>query len=162
MDELNQVSDFISGGTTNVGVHNLYIFHQKDRQQDRAFVAVFAESVFDNFRIYEITEPEKPDLVGTWGAEELFDPGVSRLTFEDVSAGYDRVFAAMEWLKGGSGDWTGRFLHDITVNDAGDRAYLSNWDAGLVLLDIGDPANPTLISVANPTIGPSDEGNSHG
>jgi hypothetical protein len=33
------------------------------------------------------------------------------------------------------------------VQQAANAAYLSHWDAGLVLLDISDPANPA----ANPT-----------
>ena len=130
-------------------------------QGERAYVAVFAETVFDNFRIFDITDPSDPTLVGTWDAEELFDPGVGDLTFNDVEDGFPRVFAATRWLGDGFGSLTNRSLHDITVNKEGNRAYLSNWDAGLVLLDVSDPANPTLISVASPTAGPGGEGNSH-
>ena len=157
INELNEVSNFISGGVTDAGVHNVFIF----TQGERAFVAVFAETTFDNFRIFEITDPSDPTLVGTWGAEELFDPGVGDLTFDDVEDGFPRVSAATRWLRDGFGSLANRFLHDITINKDGDRAYLSNWDAGLVLLDVSDPANPTLISVADPTAGPGGEGNSH-
>ena len=135
----------------------MFIFTQKER----AFVAVFAESRFDNFRIFEITDPSNPTLVGTWGAEEIFDPGVGALTFADVSGGFDRVSGATGWLQDGFGSSAMRSLHDITVNEKGNRAYLSNWDAGLVLLDISDVTDPTLISVADPTADPGGEGNGH-
>ncbi len=157
INELNEVSNFISGGVNDAGVHNVFIF----TQDERAFVAVFAETMFDNFRIFEITDPSHPILVGTWGAEEIFDPGVGELTFDHVEDGFSRVSAATRWLRDGFGSLNNRFLHDITVNKAGNLAYLSNWDAGLVLLDVSDPANPTLISVADPTAGPGGEGNSH-
>ncbi len=157
IEALNEVSNFLSGGITDVGVHNVFIFTQKEL----AFVAVFAESVFDNFRIFEITDPSNPILVGIWSAEEIFDPGVGDLTFDDVSDGFDRVSAATQWLQEGFGSSAMRSLHDITINETGDRAYLSYWDTGLVLLDISDPTNPTLISVADPTAGPGGEGNSH-
>jgi hypothetical protein len=54
-------------------------------------------------------------------------------------------------------------LHDITISADGTKAYLSNWDAGLVLLDISDPADPQLVSVAiDPVDGSIDgEVNSH-
>lgn len=154
IDELNAISDEIFGGISDVGVHNLWLFTQDDRD----YVAVVAETAFDNFQIYDITDPANPVLTAAWGAEEIFDPGVGEET-GDV----DRVLAAALWLSEGFGASDNRFLHDITINEAGDRAYLSNWDAGLVLLDISDPANPTLISVAlDPEDGSLDgEVNSH-
>lgn len=47
--------------------------------------------------------------------------------------------------------------------DDGTKAYLSHWDAGLILLDISDPADPQLVSVAiDPENGSLDgEVNSH-
>ncbi len=76
IDELNPIADELFGGVTDVGVHNLFIF----TQGDRAFVAAVSEGVFDNFRIYEITDPADPTLVADWGAEEIFDPGVGEST----------------------------------------------------------------------------------
>jgi len=45
------------------------------------------------------------------------------------------------WLEVPTGLWT---VHDVWVRD--DRAYLSHWDAGLVVLDVSDPANPAFVS----------------
>ena len=154
IDELNPLTDELFGGVTDVGVHNLFLFTQGDRD----YVAAVAETVFDNFQIYDITDPTSPELVAAWGAEEIFDPGVGEET-EDV----DRVLEAALWLLEGFGSSQNRFLHDITISDDGTKAYLSNWDAGLILLDLSDVANPTVISVAlNPEEGSLDgEVNSH-
>ena len=156
-DELNPISDLLFGGIADVGVHNLWLFTQGARD----YVAINAESAFDNFRVYEITVPTTPTLVGTWGAEEAFDPGVGDLTDASDPVQFDRVLDAALWLTSGFGSSANRFLHDITVSTDGTRAYLSNWDAGLVLLDLSDPASPTLVGIADPTAGPGGEGNSH-
>ena len=144
IDELNPISDFLFGGITDVGVHNLFLFSQGDRD----YVAVVAETAFDTFQIYEITDPTSPTLVTAWGAEEVFDPGVGDLTDLSDPDQVDRVLDAALWLLDGPGSSQNRFLHDITINEEGTLAYLSNWDAGLILLDISDPANPVFVSQA--------------
>ncbi len=154
IDELNPISDALFGGLTDVGVHNLWLFTQGDQD----YVGVTSEGAFDNFRIYNITDPSSPELVSGWGAEELFDPGVG-----DETVDVGRVLNAALWLLDGFGASANRFLHDVTISDDGNSAYLANWDAGLVLLDISDPANPTVVSVAiDPVNGSLDgEVNSH-
>ncbi len=47
INELNPISNDIFGGITDVGVHNLWLFTDGDRD----YVAAVAESAFDNFRI---------------------------------------------------------------------------------------------------------------
>ena len=136
------------------GVHNLFPFSQGDRD----YVAAVVESLFGTFQIFDITDPSSPSFAGFWGAEELAFPGVNFATLNDE----DMIFDALDYLFDGSGTSANRFLHDITVSQDGSRAYLSSWDAGLVLLDISDPTDPTLISVAEPPdAGPGGEGNSH-
>ena len=80
-----------------------------------------------------------------------------------VSGDFDRTLDAALWLIDGFGASANRFLHDITISADGTSAYLSNWDAGLVLLDISDPSDPQLVSVAlDPVNGSLDgEVNSH-
>ncbi|MPZ00727.1 MAG: hypothetical protein GEU97_22675 [Actinophytocola sp.] len=138
-DELNPISNDLFGGISDVGVHNIWLFSRGGTD----YVSINAGSAFDNFRTYDITDPTDPQLVSAWGAEEVFDPGVGDET-EDVN----RVLDAALWLLEGFGDSQNRFLHDMTFNEAGTVAYLSNWDAGLVRLDMTDPANPQLVSVA--------------
>ena len=154
IDELNPISDALFGGITDVGVHNLFLF----KQGALDYVAATAESAFDNFRIYDITDPTNPVMVSAWGAEELFDPGVG-----DEFSVVSRVLNAALDLLSGFGASQNKFLHDITVTADGTHAYLANWDAGLVLLDISDPTDPQVVSVAiDPVNGSLDgEVNSH-
>jgi hypothetical protein len=154
IDELNPISDALFGGITDVGVHNLFLFTQGSSD----YVAVTAETAFDNFQIYDITDPTTPTLTSAWGAEELFDPGVG-----DETVDVGRVLNAALDLLSGFGASQNKFLHDVTINSEGNRAYLANWDAGLVLLDITDPAIPSLVSVAIDPVGGSLDGevNSH-
>ena len=154
IDELNPLTDLLFGGLTDVGVHNLWLFTQGERD----YVGVVSEGAFDNFRIYDITDPVNPVLASGWGAEETLDPGIG----EEV-ADINRVLNGALWMLEGFGASQNRFLHDVTVNEAGDRAWLSHWDAGLILLDISDPTDPQLISVAiDPASGSLDgEVNSH-
>ena len=155
IDELNPISDALFGGLADVGVHNLFLFTQGAND----YVAVVSEGAFDNFRVYDITDPTAPEMAAAWGAEELFDPGVGEET-GDVN----RVLTAvLDLLEGGFGASPNKFLHDITVSADGNLAYLANWDAGLVLLDISDLSNVSLVSVAlDPANGSLDgEVNSH-
>jgi len=147
---------FAPGALDFVGVHNVFLFTQGSED----YVAVVAEGVFDNFRIYNITNPSSPTLVGGWGAEELCDSPACLANplptgiddYSDLTLGEDPTgaitLAGINWLFGGYGASQNRFLHDVTISADGTRAYLSNWDAGLVALDISDPANPSLLSVA--------------
>jgi hypothetical protein len=145
IDELNEVSDFLFGGITEVGVHNLFLFTQGSND----YVAAVAGTAFDNFMIFDITDPTDPTMVSAWGAEEIFDPGVGDLTFGDPGEPFaGRVLPAALWLLDGFGASQNRFLHDITISADGTQAYLANWDAGLVLLDISDVTDPQLVSVA--------------
>lgn len=140
IDELNPISDALFGGLQHVGVHNQWLFTQGSND----YVAVVAETAFDNFMVFDITDPTDPTLVAAWGAEEIFDPGVG-----DETADVGRVLDAALWLLDGFGASANRFLHDITITADGSHAYLSNWDAGLVLLDISDLASLTSVSLPN-------------
>ncbi len=139
IDELNPISDALFGGLTDLPTSGVFLFTQGDRD----YVAAVANGGFDNFRIYDITDPTTPTLVSAWGAEEIFDPGVG-----DETADTGRVLNAALWLIDGFGTSRNRFLSDITISEDGQRAYLANWDAGLVLLDISDPTSPQLVSQA--------------
>ncbi len=141
---------FAPGELDDVGVHNLFLFTQGSKD----YVAAVAEGVFDNFRIYEIVGGNAV-LKSGWGAEELvpgLPTGVSDYSLLTLATGSDPTGAitlnAILDLFSGFGASQNKFLHDVTISADGTRAYLSNWDAGLVLLDISDPTNPSLVSVA--------------
>ncbi len=145
----------------DAGVHNLWLFTQGGRD----YAAAVFETWFGNFQIWDITDPTAPVRVGFWGAEFICDPSASPCSADpanETDAGL--LFGeVVNWMLGGFGASSNRLLHDITISDDGSRAYLSNWDAGLVLLDISDPANPSFISTAlDPLNGSLDgEVNSH-
>ena len=165
IDELAQITPFFfaSGALEDVGSHNLFLFTQGEND----YVAAQAEGIFDGFRIYDITDPANPSLVSGWGAEEVFDPGVGDLTLADDPTGA-RTLNSVLWMLGitpfsGFGASQNRLLHDFTISEDGTKAYLAHWDAGLILLDISDVANPQVVSVAlDPANGSQDgEVNSH-
>jgi hypothetical protein len=141
-------------GFTDFGVHNLFLFTQGDRD----YVAAVVESEFGNFQIFDITDPANPVRVGFWGAEQLGLPGVTDwVNLDDFGV----ILAADAYLFGGFGASQNRFLHDVTITPDGTQAYLANWDAGLVLLDISDVTNPTVVSVAIAEGSEDGEVNSH-
>ncbi len=141
-------------GFTDFGVHNLFLFTQSGKD----YVAVTVESEFGNFQIFDVTDPTAPSLVGFWGAEQLHRPDVTDwVNLTD----FDIILDADAYLNSGFGASQNRFLHDVTVSADGTQAYLANWDAGLVQLDISDPTSPSLVSVAIDPTSEDGEVNSH-
>ena len=150
-------------GFTDFGVHNLWLFSQGEND----YVAATVESLFGNFQIFDITDPESPTLVGFWGAEQS-----PNAVANGVPAGVDWVntvdfggviLPGNAYNNDGFGASQNRFLHDVTISADGTEAYLANWDEGLVLLDISDPTNPTWVSTAIDVVNGSLDGevNSH-
>lgn len=156
VDDINQTlrEDF---GIVDVGVHNNYLFSRGGR----SYNAIQSESEFGSFQVFDITDPTAATLVGWFGAEYIFDPSVDWTTVSDL----DTIFAADDYLNDGFGFSSNRFLHDHFVTKDGTKAYLANWDAGLLLVDLGalDGSAASLISVAlDPENGSLDgEVNSH-
>jgi hypothetical protein len=155
--QTDDVNDFLKSvfGFVDFGVHNLWLFSQGAND----YVAATVESEFGNFQIFDITDPANPVMVGFWGAEQLAFPGVDWVNLSD----FGLILDADAYLFSGFGASQNKFLHDVTINTEGNRAYLANWDAGLVLLDISDPTNPQLVSVAIDEVNGSLDGevNSH-
>ncbi|MFV1985408.1 MAG: PA domain-containing protein [Thiohalomonadales bacterium] len=131
-------------GAVDVGIHNLFLFSKDEKD----YVAVVANSVFGNLQIFNITDPVNPTLVSSWGTEELCDLpkcSVDPKNETDLSVIMDTMNI---WNNTGFGNLQFRSLHDVTINNDATRAYLSNFDTGLVLLDLSDPTNLKVISVA--------------
>lgn len=144
-------------GIVDVGVHNLFLFTQGERD----YVALQSEGYFGGFQIFELTDPTDPEFVSAWGAEYLCegefcsgDPHEEN----DVDVILDVI---NNWLLDGVGQSQNRLLHDVTISEDGTRAYLAHWDAGLILLDISDPANPQFVSQALDRTAGDGEVNSH-
>jgi hypothetical protein len=130
------INDLFNGPNfTAFGVHNAWIFEQGNKAY-LGVVANISPSSYD-FRILDISDPTAAIQVGRWSSTVSPDapPAETRGTSRSLG------------------------LHDVTVNGNGTVAYLSYWDAGYILLDVSDPANPTFMGV-NPWE-PGDEGNAH-
>jgi hypothetical protein len=91
--------------------------------------------------VVDIGDPQHPALVASWGV--LGEPALGPAVYQSVRRGNDAR----------------TLLHSVRARHDGRVAYLSYWDAGVVLLDIGDPARPSYLGRA--AFGPADEGNAH-
>jgi hypothetical protein len=140
----------------NHGVHNLYLYQKGDRAF--ALLAITQAEVnqieFDppatgDLRIVEITNPREPVQIASWGVKQDLGEPVGHVT-------RGRGDDCRPVCRGESG--AAFFLHDVWANQAGTVAYLSYWDAGLILLDISDPAAPRFLGRGNYL---DDEGNTH-
>lgn len=123
------------------GVHNTFIW----QQGDRAYMGVVDDEHVQDLHIVDITRPNDPRVVAVTGQNDW--PA-------DIAAEF--------------GDAAGVFLHDLWVQDNGGRivAYLAYWDAGLVLLDVTDPAAPVFLgdstyAVPDPLSGEFPAGDGH-
>jgi len=122
----------------NNGIHNTYIW----QAGENAYLIAVDDVALDDVIVVDITKPQAPKVIARTGFQDWGD--ASTLAPEIANP-------AM-------------FLHDVWVQDG--IAYLSYWDAGLVLLDVSDPANPVFLgdstySTPDPLSGEAPEGNSH-
>lgn len=91
--------------------------------------------------IIDITDPANPVLAGEWGV--LDEPTLGVPFYLDVRQGGDAR----------------TLLHSVRANQDGTLAYLSYWDAGVIVLDISDPSSPALVG--RTAYAPGEEGNAH-
>jgi hypothetical protein len=112
-------------------------------------------SVKGDLRILDVTNPRLPVEIASWGLKQNLGEPV----------GMFRSGSAQDEVTGEDcrpvcrGESAAVFLHDVWANDEGTIAYLSYWDAGLILLDISDLFRPILIGRG--TYGEGEEGNTH-
>lgn len=121
----------------------------------------------DGLVVYDVTDPRAPVLESVWPGDEAVteydvhtlvvddDRDVvylARIESEDADGrgpgGLDIVDlsdpSAPVWLGGiDAGAWDGRFVHDLFVRD--ELAYLCAWESGLVIADVDDPENVTVV-----------------
>ena len=105
-------------------VHNTFLY----QQGQNAYMLVVDDENIQDLTIVDITKPQSPKVIAVTGQQDW--PA-------DIAAEF--------------GDTAAAFLHDVWVQD--NIAYLSYWDAGLVLLDITDPSTPVFLgdsSYSNP------------
>jgi hypothetical protein len=91
--------------------------------------------------VVDISDPQRPALTGSWGV--LGEPALGPAVYRGVRRGNDAR----------------TLVHSVRARHDGMVAYLSYWDAGVVMLDISDPARPRYLG--RTAFPPSDEGNAH-
>ena len=121
------------------GIHNTYVWED----DGNAYLIAVDDIDLRDVIIINITNPASPKVITRTGAPDWPDLDFSEIEGPAV------------------------FLHDVWVqeNDGQTIAYLSYWDAGLVLLDVSDPASPVFLgdsTYPNPDLsGLPPEGNGH-
>ena len=130
---------FLDTGAQTRGVHELCLFQRGDR--------VFALLAVPNsersgeggdLRIIDASDPTRPRQIADWGIQK------------DLGLDPNAV------NQGGS---PSSYCHSAWTNREGTSAYLSYWDAGVILLDISDPGKPRFLGRTAYARG--EEGNAH-
>ncbi|MFW5938822.1 MAG: LVIVD repeat-containing protein [Halolamina sp.] len=93
-----------------------YPIHNAFLDGDRAYLTANEE---DRSVLSIVDVADEPTEIGAWGIRE-----------------HDEQWGELPALSG--------TLHDVYVQD--DVAYLAHWDAGTWLLDVSDPASPSVVS----------------
>lgn len=147
------------------GVHELYLFQREDRVL--ALLAVPLSEVFHadglgDLRIVEVTDPRNPVALADWGAGKDGGLAFGATSYEGVAQG-EPAASDCTPPQGGEplcrGDIPWVIGHSASANEDGSRAYVSYWDAGMIILDISDPARPTFVGRAKVPV--DEEGNLH-
>ena len=137
------------------GVHELDVVVRPDGQVLALLAVPFVEFGYTYFgggaggdlRIVDITDPENPVRLATWGI--VADSTLPRFDGE----------GELESQFEGSGEFVASYDHSVRAADDGMTAYASFWDAGVLKFDITDPAAPVLVG--RTTYALTDEGNAH-
>ena len=98
------------------GIHNTYIWEDGN---GNAYLLAVDDVALDDVIVVDITKPHSPKEIARTGQADWPSDIASEIEGPAV------------------------FLHDVWVQDG--IAYLSYWDAGLVLLDVSDPADPVEV-----------------
>ncbi len=91
--------------------------------------------------VVDIGDPVHPVLAGSWGV--LGEPALGPAAYQGARRGNDPR----------------TLLHSVHAGRDGAVAYLSYWDAGVIVLDLGDPSRPRYLG--RTVFAPDDEGNAH-
>lgn len=92
------------------------------------------DTAVGDFQVLDVTNPRTPQRLSDWGIWS--------------GLGLDQGLGCYQTL----------YAHSVRYSPSTDRAYVSYWDAGLVIFDLSDPSSPRVEGVA---IDRSFEGNTH-
>ncbi len=120
---------------TNLGIHELDVTMTASGQA-LALLAAPTNNAFGvtpkpedraELWIVDISKPSEPTMLSRWGIDQK--PDWQALDYADLTRG----------------NFPGIFLHSVRASSNSQRAYLSYWDAGVIILDIQDPKQPTYL-----------------
>jgi hypothetical protein len=150
---LNAKPLVIGAGDTDPGgflstanqIHSIFAW----QQGDRAFAVIVDDEEFEDVDIFDISDPRNPVMIAEVGLDNWPD--------------------AQNEQSDGIGEFAASFLHDMVVKRVQGHwlMLLSYWDAGYIILNVDDPANPVFVndtdfSDPDPETGFSPaEGNAH-
>ena len=123
------------------GVHELDLVQRPDGRVLTLLAVPYSETShpqrLGDFRVVEVTDPRAPRPLADWGAKR--ELGLD----DDSGLGLDPVV----------------YAHSVRASADGLRAYVSYWDAGVLLFDLADPEAPRLLGRTR--FPPGAEGNAH-
>jgi hypothetical protein len=135
--------------TPPIGIHELDLVVRPD---GRALVLATVphserEGTGGDVRIIEVTHPKHPVELADWGILRDSSLPVVGGDFEitDQDAGI--------------GAYASNLAHGVRAADGGMTLYVSHWDAGVIKLDISDPAHPRLLG--RTTFDITEDGDAH-
>lgn len=111
------------------------------------------------FYVFDVSDPANPEQVGDWfptpehgNHNAAYVDDVAYLTggllVDIVDVSGDSFERLATWEPGDwNEDWArppNTVLHDLSVQ--GEYAYCAYWDAGVFILDVSDPANPSFVA----------------
>ncbi len=128
-------------GAGTVGIHDLDVWVESDRV---LVVASSPNSLLDHqaeigdLRIVDITDPQRPRAVSDWDFRRDAPETIREAVLDDA-------------------ELTDFPVRGVTIDPEGERAFVAQWDAGVIILDLADPSEPEMVG-RTATLGHS-EGN---
>jgi len=111
------------------GVHELSVVQRADGRV-LALVSVphsfqATEGRKGDVRVVDVTDPRRPRELANWDVRRNAPAAVRRLL---RARGHGELLA-----------------HSVSAHEAGEKAFVSNWDGGAIFLGLGDPARPRYL-----------------
>lgn len=131
--------------------HNAFFYQDRGH----AYVLIVRDNAERDFVMVDITNPSAPVQTASRGRPDWFGPDDQMAIGAFPAAFHHDLWAQSYPTNHPNPNYAGKTI-----------AYLSYWDAGLVILDVTDPANPVFVGDSDyvnpdPVSGKTPEGNSH-
>ncbi len=123
-------------------------------EQDRILVVAAAPNSFldhpdalGDVRIVDVTDPANPVDVADWDFRRDAQVKVGDAVLDDADPrdfGSDALLALRDPVLDDADPRNFR-VQGITLDQAGERAFVAHWDAGVVVLDLSNPSQPEAV-----------------